>query len=386
MNRKLSFAKQSSFSLPKRESFSMIEISKDKNSYFFQSNILTRLSNNREQNEVDEGYENHDSALVNSPVENSEKVLRYLDCSNWNICSDELSLLAEAILMGSFGSTTNYPLEHIDLSMNRICNMQFFNFHHPDYHGLSLFVNTFMTIAKHCRLWRLSLSQNILNEEGFRIVSELISHNGPWCLHELILKYCGGNAMSMKYIARGLVYNKLLILLDLNYNDIGPKGALYLSEGLRQNKRLKTLFLCSCSIGQEGTKFLSRMLQLNSSLLILTLGGNNIGDLGAVEIGEALEGISSLQHLDLQENEITSVGLESIANGLQKNSSLIFLGLKFNKIYDKGNLCLESCVEINSTLKHIHLLGNFIIPETLKIVMSSRLNVFPDNPIEFDII
>lgn len=77
--------------------------------------------------------------------------------------------------------------------------------------------------------------------------------------------------------------NPNLIRLNLEYNELGPKGIEYIAQGLYQ--------------GQSQLKYLN-------------LRGNGIGDRGLDILSEALMSISEL---DLAMNDITPEGVMSLA-------------------------------------------------------------------------
>jgi Ran GTPase-activating protein (RanGAP) involved in mRNA processing and transport len=53
-------------------------------------------------------------------------------------------------------------------------------------------------------------------------------------------------------VSKGLVKNKSLQFLGLQYNDITNTGALYLGKSMRSNMALKTLYLFGNRINEQG--------------------------------------------------------------------------------------------------------------------------------------
>jgi Ran GTPase-activating protein (RanGAP) involved in mRNA processing and transport len=354
----------------------------DSSSYFYQSNILKRFR-----------YANNAAA----PSNNELASLIHCDCTNWQLGSTELSLIAEAIISNNPSQESIYPLVSLDISNNRICNLDYFNTDQPDHTGLSNLVQAFLTIAKYSRLKKVNFSNNIILDDGFRLIAELISSNGPIYLQELILRNCDGHSKGLKALSRHMDTNKSLVVLDLSENDFNSKSMEVFAESMKSNRRLKTLHLSSCNIESDSMGSMMNMLQSNYTLSVLNLCHNNLGDAGAEVIGNNLKSVSTLTHIDLQDNNITTLGANALFNGLVKNTCILFLGLKWNRLTDDVKHSFCSCLDTNITLKTVYLVGNAIntcvIEEVVKYsasivakTKSKSATERRDKVIDFDII
>uniref|UniRef100_A0A8C8SRS5 NLR family CARD domain containing 3 n=1 Tax=Pelusios castaneus TaxID=367368 RepID=A0A8C8SRS5_9SAUR len=144
--------------------------------------------------------------------------------------------------------------------------------------------------VKDCQIQKMSLAENQISNKG------------------------------AKALARSLMVNRSLMVLDLRSNSIGPKGAKALADALKINQVLLSLNLQKNSIGPQGAKQLSEALKQNGNLRELILSSNCVGDTGSVALAEALRVNHSLTTLDLQSNSISNKGVTALIGALFLNS------------------------------------------------------------------
>ncbi|EGD74093.1 hypothetical protein PTSG_12359 [Salpingoeca rosetta] len=99
-----------------------------------------------------------------------------------------------------------------------------------------------------------------------------------------------------------LKHNTALTWLDLQYNSIGPEGAVALAEMLKHNTTMTLLGLWDNSIGDEGAVALAKVLKHNTTLEILNLTKNSITPVGGAALGAALDQNRTMSRLDIENN------------------------------------------------------------------------------------
>ncbi|CAF1628552.1 unnamed protein product [Rotaria magnacalcarata] len=116
------------------------------------------------------------------------------------------------------------------------------------------------------------------------------------------------------------IFAQKLIALDLRGNNIGSHGAQHLAKALINNKILSIMNLEMNQIRNEGIKYLSDALYENTTLTTLNLSSNEIDDDGALYLANALVNNRTLTKLDLIQNQIGDEGAHYFANALTKNT------------------------------------------------------------------
>ncbi|XP_072791701.1 NLR family CARD domain-containing protein 3 isoform X3 [Taeniopygia guttata] len=195
--------------------------------------------------------------------------------------------------------------------------------------------------GKDCQIQRLSLAENQISNKG------------------------------AKALARSLLVNRSLMVLDLRSNSIGPTGAKALADALKKNQILLSLNLQKNGIGAQGTRQMAEALKQNCSLRELILSSNSVGDNGSIALAEALRVNHSLQSLDLQSNSISSAGVTALTAALCSNKGLLSLNLRENSISKEGGPAIARALRSNSTLRKLDLAANLLHDDGGKAIASA---------------
>ncbi|KFZ68866.1 Protein NLRC3, partial [Podiceps cristatus] len=217
--------------------------------------------------------------------------------------------------------------------------------------------------GKDCQIQKLSLAENQISNKG------------------------------AKALARSLMVNRSLMVLDLRSNSIGPTGAKALADALKKNQVLLSLNLQHNAIREDGATFLAEALLTNHRLTTLhkfmlinrsrkslgemkplpanrswlqrgcRLSSNSVGDNGSIALAEALKVNHSLHSLDLQSNSISSAGVTALTAALCSNKGLINLNLRENSISKEGGPAIALALRANSTLRKLDLAANLLYDE-----------------------
>mmetsp|Transcript_4842 Transcript_4842/g.6656 ORF Transcript_4842/g.6656 Transcript_4842/m.6656 type:complete len:325 (+) Transcript_4842:44-1018(+) len=157
-------------------------------------------------------------------------------------------------------------------------------------------------------------------------------------------------------------YSSPLVMLNLQGNRIGNRGAEAISLLLERGSSLTELDLSANRIGDEGAVALGDALTRNSSLKIINLSENRINQEGAKAFATALkkDANHTLEALFLGGNRIGSSGTKSLCKALIDNFTLKTLDISSNGIGDVGAACVTNLVQQNVTLDEINLEGNGI--------------------------
>jgi Ran GTPase-activating protein (RanGAP) involved in mRNA processing and transport len=155
--------------------------------------------------------------------------------------------------------------------------------------------------------------------------------------------------------------NETLQELTLSENMLGDDGVEILAQGLSRNRTLQLLDLRSNGIGKEGVKVFSQVIQKSVSLVNLSLAMNEIDDEGISILSESLTNTdTSLRELNLSETGIGEKGAMALAHMLLTNTSLCDLNLSCNSIGSFGASSIASALEHNDTLLRLSLRRNNI--------------------------
>ncbi|XP_037766932.1 NLR family CARD domain-containing protein 3 isoform X2 [Chelonia mydas] len=199
--------------------------------------------------------------------------------------------------------------------------------------------------VKDCQIQKMSLAENQISNKG------------------------------AKALARSLMVNRSLTVLDLRSNAIGPTGAKALADALKINQVLLSLNLQNNVIKEDGAKFLAEALLTNHKLTTLHLQKNSIGPQGAKKIAEALKQNGNLRELILQSNSISNAGVTALIGALCSNRGLISLNLRENSIGQEGAPEIANALRANRTLRNLDLAANLLYDEGVKaIALAMREN------------
>ncbi|XP_043945257.1 NLR family CARD domain-containing protein 3 [Protopterus annectens] len=246
--------------------------------------------------------------------------------------------------------------------------------------------------AKDCEIQKISLADNKIGNKGAKAVARSLLVNRSLRLLDMRNNCIGPKGA--KALSDALKINQGLVSLNLQNNKIGEEGAVYVAEAIQCNRKLTSLHLQKNLIGHEGAKRIAEALKYSSSLLELILASNCVGDVGVTALAEALKVNRTLITLDLQSNSISNKGISALTEALKYNQGLINLNLRENSIgvggakaiatallenvmlqnldltanllHDDGANALSVAVKENQTLSSLHLQWNFISSKAAK--------------------
>ncbi|XP_064009261.1 NLR family CARD domain-containing protein 3 [Pogoniulus pusillus] len=218
-----------------------------------------------------------------------------------------------------------------------------------------------MLSVKDCRIQKLSLAENQIGNKGAKALARSLMVNRSLMVLDL-RSNCVGPA-GARALADALKKNQVLLSLNLQHNAISEDGASFLAEALLTNHRLMTLHLQKNAIGAHGARKVAEALKQNCSLKELILSSNSVGDSGSVALAEALKVNHTLQSLDLQSNSISSTGVGALTAALCSNKGLTSLNLRENSISKEGGPAIAHALRTNSTLRKLDLAANLLCDE-----------------------
>uniref|UniRef100_A0A8C3NA47 Uncharacterized protein n=1 Tax=Geospiza parvula TaxID=87175 RepID=A0A8C3NA47_GEOPR len=236
--------------------------------------------------------------------------------------------------------------------------------------------------GKDCQIQRLSLAENQISNKGAKALARSLLVNRSLMVLDLRSNSIG--PAGAKALADALKKNQILLSLNLQHNSIKEDGAASLAEALLSNHRLLTLHLQKNAVGAQGARSVAEALKQNRSLRELVLSSNSVGDDGSIALAEALRVNHSLQSLDLQSNSISSAGVSALTAALCSNKGLLSLkraprapcavpgavlsfscvtrvlcpcSLAANLLCDDGGQAIAAAIRENQALTSLHHLG-----------------------------
>ncbi|XP_069502967.1 NLR family CARD domain-containing protein 3 [Ambystoma mexicanum] len=269
------------------------------------------------------------------------------------------------------------------------CNLRLDNNHFKD-DVMDLLAS--VLTAKDCHIEKISLAENEIGNKGAKALarslmvnrsiavlnlhSNAIGSKGAAALADMLKINLTLRSLSLqnniikeegaKFIAEALLTNRKLTTLHLQKNAVGPKGASRIAEALKKNSSLQELLLSDNCVGDVGAAGLAEALKVNLSLITLDLQSNSISNVGVTALTEALKQNKALLHLNLRENSIGVKGAVEIASALSQNDTLRDLDLAANLLHDEGAKAIALAVKVNETLESLHLQWNFIQTKAAK--------------------
>ena len=146
---------------------------------------------------------------------------------------------------------------------------------------------------------------------------------------ELVIGDCHVTSEGAVQLARGLIENQYLTVLNMRYNSIGDTGAAALGDMLKYNTSLQEIDIGGCSILSQGAVQIAAGLTENSTLRVLYMDQNELGVVGAEAIGRMLVQNNTLQELNLSEDDTLGDGVSTLLSSLHKNKTLCLLKLSW---------------------------------------------------------
>ena len=176
------------------------------------------------------------------------------------------------------------------------------------------------------------------------------------------------NKYTIQPLLTALKFKENIIELNLSYNDIGYEGCYCLGNLLRINKNLSVLILSYCKIDNIAVKFLLKGLKYNKDtkdkyfLTQINLSDNNITEDGGEFLGLMLVYFSKLQWFNISNNKINNNGAIKLFEAYNKilttdNSynGNINLNISDNNDY---NLNINISTNINSNINLLNQNSN----------------------------
>ena len=206
-------------------------------------------------------------------------------------------------------------------------------------------------------LQNLHISQNNLSSESVTSIITGLSHNSS--VTYLVISnshFSTANVDSLTSILKG--HSKCTLTgLDLEDCHISSESVVELVAALCKNTTLEHLDLSHNCIGEhvEGVTAVAKMLVENKTLTVLNLRDCHISSEGAVELAAALCKNSTLKNLNLDRNPIGVEGASSMSDMLQHNTSLEVLWLRDDSVGEEGVRQLINSLKHNQTLRQLWL-------------------------------
>ncbi|XP_065915191.1 uncharacterized protein [Dysidea avara] len=142
---------------------------------------------------------------------------------------------------------------------------------------------------------------------------------------------------------------KTLVVLDLEYSNIGGDAATKLAEGIQCNNVLEQLWLRGNVLCDRGAGLILNSLQSVTTLKVLDLSFNNISSKSSDDIVAVIKSNCSLEQLWLDGNYLQTAGIVRITVALQNHCKLRLLSLSKNGITEDAGkaLCAVVCSNVS---------------------------------------
>jgi Ran GTPase-activating protein (RanGAP) involved in mRNA processing and transport len=173
------------------------------------------------------------------------------------------------------------------------------------------------------------------------------------------------DAGGLEHIARALVDNEVITMLDLSFNNLSGRGCVALAPALGTNATIEDLSLRGNNLGDLGAIALARALGGNKTLTKIDLSRNAIDESGAVALAEFVGGCEQLRILDMSWNSIRLAGAEALMDAL-RNSKLLRLNFAWNGLGERGAKSLAGALADNRELQFLDISQNNLREEAAK--------------------
>ena len=189
-------------------------------------------------------------------------------------------------------------------------------------------------------------------------------HNVIKQLIVLDLQYSNIGKHGASTLADALHHNEVLEQLWLRGNVLCDEGAAVILNSLQNLKTLKVLDLSYNCITSDSSDGIAAVINSNNSLEQLWLGGNHLLDTGIAKITKALKILCRLRLLSLFSNGITGDAAEDISIIISNNTCLEDLMLGNNQIQYPG-FCkfVEALFNLQSYLRKLNMCNALITEE-----------------------
>ncbi|KAJ8923644.1 hypothetical protein NQ315_010224 [Exocentrus adspersus] len=167
---------------------------------------------------------------------------------------------------------------------------------------------------------------------NFYLIESLMTNRS---VRELYLPSTGLYTKEAEILARFLINNTHLKVLDISNNFIGDRGLECLAKGLCQQDTpgvgLSALSIFNNQISEKSGPIISNIIVKCKNLHTLNIGYNNLTDEVLIHISGSLPSTVSLEGLGFQCTLLTCKGINVLAEAIQNNKSLQKINLKGNK-------------------------------------------------------
>ena len=153
---------------------------------------------------------------------------------------------------------------------------------------------------------------------------------------------------------------KTLVVLDLEYSNIGGDAATKLAEGIQCNNVLEQLWLRGNVLCDRGAGLILNSLQSVTTLKVLDLSFNNISSTSSDDIVAVIKSNCLLEQLWLDGNYLQTAGIVRIADALQNHYKLRLLSLSKNGITEDAGEALYAIVCSNVSIEVLILGRNHL--------------------------
>ncbi|KAJ5079306.1 rni-like superfamily protein [Anaeramoeba ignava] len=145
------------------------------------------------------------------------------------------------------------------------------------------------------------------------------------CVTQLSLRKSEINQQGARIISELLKKNQTITDIDLSSNPVGTAGVRFLVDAIisieSEKQNLKALYLNNIELKEEGAIIVSYLLENNQKLEILEIGANDITSRGLGYIADALKGNTRLVSLNLESNpKLTSEDVEEVTKIVTRNA------------------------------------------------------------------
>ncbi|XP_046926215.1 NACHT, LRR and PYD domains-containing protein 14 [Lynx rufus] len=262
--------------------------------------------------------------------------LVFLNLSTNHLLDDGVKLLCEAL---------GHPKCHLERLSLESCGLTV-----AGCEDLSL------ALISNKRLTHLCLADNILGDDGVKLVSDALKH--PQCnLQSLVLRRCHFTSLSGQHLSSSLLRNKSLTHLDLGSNWLQDDGVKLLCDVFRHPScNLQDLGLMGCALTSMCCLDLASAILNNPHLQSLDLGNNDLQDDGVKILYEALRHPNcNIQRLGLEYCGLTSLCCQDLSSTLRRNQNLIKINLTQNTLGYEG--IMKLCEVLRSPECKLKVLG-----------------------------
>jgi Ran GTPase-activating protein (RanGAP) involved in mRNA processing and transport len=201
--------------------------------------------------------------------------------------------------------------------------------------------------------FKVQMESNELNPRGGIYIGKVLQRNST--LRELNLANNNISKEGIRAIAEALGENTAIRRLDLSGNGLTDKDSRVLSDAVENNTSLRYLNLSYNTLGELSGQYFGSALSYNNGLTELCLGWNNIRRKGAQAINKSLRFNDTLEKLDLSWNGFDDYGTEELKEAIKRNTSLVELNFSNNRLTDVAMMNISQGLEENETLEVLDL-------------------------------